>query len=422
MNAELLRELSRRPVDWRDKGFPDAPSVTLGELGEQSWNVLDGDLPLPVMVIKDAAVEHNLETMSRWCDDHGVSIAPHGKTAMAPQLVARQFAHGAWGVTAATITQARIFHRFGASRIIIANQVVDHAGLDWLRGALEVGLEIYTLVDSVDAVQRADEALRGVRSPLQVLVELGAVGKRTGVRSVEEARAVAEAASVAPSLDVAGVEAYEAVLGASDDPAIIASIDGMMDELSQVMKRLATDGVFSGREEVLITAGGSAYFDRVAAKLVGLDVGIPTRVIIRSGCYVVHDEGKYHRLSALDGRASGGPVLQPAMELWSVVLSRPEPTLAVLGMGKRDASYDLSLPIPHTLQTKCGRRDVRDRLSVVNLYDQHAVVRVKPGTEIEVGDLVGAGIDHPCTAFDKWRLLPTVDDEYTVTGGVVTYF
>ena len=54
--------------------------------------------------------------------------------------------------------------------------------------------------------------------------------------------------------------------------------------------------------------------------------------------------------------------------------------------------------------------------------DQHAYVRVGQGVEISVGDLVGCGISHPCTNFDKWRLIPLVDDDYTFVGAVRTFF
>jgi D-serine dehydratase len=422
VDPERLRELDQRPVDWADKGFPAAPGVTLGDLGQQGWNVLAGDLPLPVMICKGAAVDHNLRTMADWCREQGVSLAPHGKTSMAPQLVAKQLAHGAWGVTAATTTQARVFHHFGASRILIANQVVDPAAMRWLRAALDDGAELYTLVDSVESVLRLDAALQGADRPLGVLVEVGAAGQRTGARTLEEARRVAEAARASATLEVAGVETYEAVLGADGSPATMVSIDALLEQVSQLAAQLASDGAFDGRDEILLTAGGSAYFDRVATGLTGADIGGPSRVVIRSGCYVVHDDGKYHRLSPLDGRSSGGPRLQPALEAWSVVLSRPEPGLAVLGMGKRDVSHDLALPLVHTVHDGRETRSVDGQLEVVKLFDQHAVVRLAPGAELAVGDLVGAGIDHPCTAFDKWRVLPVVDDGYTVTGGIVTYF
>ena len=54
-----------------------------------------------------SALEHNVSLMAAYCDEHGVSIAPHGKTTMAPQLWWRQLEAGAWGISAATAAQAR---------------------------------------------------------------------------------------------------------------------------------------------------------------------------------------------------------------------------------------------------------------------------------------------------------------------------
>ena len=41
---------------------------------------------------------------------------------------------------------------------------------------------------------------------------------------------------------------------------------------------------------------------------------------------------------------------------------------------------------------------------------------------LAVGDVVLLGISHPCTTFDKWRVLFTVDDRYRVLGAVRTFF
>jgi D-serine deaminase-like pyridoxal phosphate-dependent protein len=62
------------------------------------------------------------------------------------------------------------------------------------------------------------------------------------------------------------------------------------------------------------------------------------RVVLRSGCYLTHDDGLYARASPL-------PELRPALELWARVLSCPEPGLAIAGFGKRDAPYDIDLPV-----------------------------------------------------------------------------
>jgi D-serine dehydratase len=42
--------------------------------------------------------------------------------------------------------------------------------------------------------------------------------------------------------------------------------------------------------------------------------------------------------------------------------------------------------------------------------------------ELEVGDLIGCGISHPCTTFDKWPLLLVVDDQYNVQHAINTFF
>jgi D-serine deaminase-like pyridoxal phosphate-dependent protein len=145
------------------------------------------------------------------------------------------------------------------------------------------------------------------------------------------------------------------------------------------------------------------------------------RVVLRSGCYVTHDTRFYEGLSPLGARATGAERLRPALEAWGAVLSRPEPGLALLLLGKRDAAHDIDLPMPFAVRGRDGLR-AAEGLEVVDLNDQHAFVRVPPADPLAVGDLVGCGMSHPCTAFDKWRLIPVVDDDYAVVDAVHTFF
>ena len=143
--------------------------------------------------------------------------------------------------------------------------------------------------------------------------------------------------------------------------------------------------------------------------------------MLRSGSYVAHDSGYYKRLSPLDGRSRGGPRLQPALEIWGAVISRPEERRAIVGFGKRDAPHDLELPIPFAIVGAQGQAD-GTALTITALNDHHAFVDVPRGFKLEVGDLVGSRIVHPCTAFDKWRLLPLVDESYAVLDAIRTVF
>jgi D-serine deaminase-like pyridoxal phosphate-dependent protein len=245
---------------------------------------------------------------------------------------------------------------------------------------------------------------------VQALVELGVPGGRTGARTLEEAAAVAHAPEDSLVLDLAGAEAFEGIIHGDDAEA---QVDELLDRLAVLMERLDLDG----REEAVVTAGGSAFFDRVQERL----AGVHARLVLRSGCYVTHDSGLYDRVSPFGERAEGGNRFRHALEVWGTVLSRPEPDVALLLMGKRDVAYDIELPRPLTVHDGNGLRPAAG-MTVFDLNDQHAYLRLPTGDPLAVGDLVACGISHPCTAFDKWRLIPVVDDDYTVIDAVHTYF
>ncbi len=421
-----LSDVLAEPIDWRYKAFPLGDGVTVGEAGRQGWHALDGDFDLPVLVLKESAIDHNIALMAQYCRQHGVDLAPHAKTPVAPQIVERQLAAGAWGVTVANLHQARVLRRFGARRILIANEVLGPRALEWAARELDSdpGFELFCLVDSLKGIELMDAALEGAHAKrrLRVLVELGVPGGRCGCRTAEEALAVGRAGARSHHLAVAGVEAYEAMVhGELQDR--LDRIDSLMSDVRRVVGGLNGVGVFEPNREIVVSAGGSLYFDRVVAGLGGSWPGdLAVRVVLRSGVYVTHDGDEYEHLSPLAGRSAGGPRLQQAIELWAYVLSRPEPELVVLGFGKRDVAHDRGLPMPFAVR-RDGRHEplAPNELAVYALNDQHARARVPASSVLSPGDQVGFHISHPCTTFDNWRLIPLVDDEYGVRGAVRSY-
>jgi D-serine deaminase-like pyridoxal phosphate-dependent protein len=414
VRGDALARLRGDPIDWRYKGFPPAAAVTPENVHAQGWNLLAGDLLTPVMVLKERALAHNIALMARYCERHGVLLAPHGKTTMSPELFARQLDAGAWGLTAATASQVRVYRAFGVARIVLANELVEPAGVRWVADELaaDPGFDFYCLVDSAAAVAAMTDALAGgAARPLKVLLELGLPRGRTGCRSREAAREVVEAVERSPVLELAGIEGFEGIIHSEDIEADLSAVDAFLDGLAALAEEL-------GGGETVVTVGGSTYFDRVVERLASL----PARVVLRSGCYVTHDSGYYDHLSPLGQRSPDGERLEHALEIWGTVLSRPEPDRALLCMGKRDVAYDIDLPAPLLAHGATGLRSVEGATSVFDLNDQHAYLRLPPGDELAVGDLVGCGISHPCTAFDKWRLIPLVDEDYTVVDAVHTFF
>lgn len=415
----------RTRIDWRYKGFPVDRPIGARRIASRGWNALAGDLHLPVMVLRESAMEHNIATVHGWCAANGLSIAPHGKTTMSPEIVARQFAHGAWAVTAATVGQARIFRRFGAPRVLIASQVVDHAGLRWIADQLhDARFDLVAIVDSPEAVAAMDSVLaprmrRG--RTLKVLLELGVPDGRTGCRTDAQVDATVAAVGGSGCLQLAGIEAFEGVLGQDDDG--VRRVGRLLDWIVGTAQRLDADGRFVGAGEIVLSAGGSAHPDRVATALGRTwQSTLPRRTVLRSGCYVTHDHGLYDRAAPFGRRLPTAP-LQPALEVLGAVISRPEPGLALVNFGKRDVAYDVEMPVVIGVRRGNGTSvEPAEGLVVTGLNDQHGYVTVGAGAKLEVGDVLVAGISHPCTAFDKWRAIPVVDDDYRVTSVVTTYF
>jgi D-serine dehydratase len=292
----------------------------------------------------------------------------------------------------------------GAPRIVLANELVGAAEVARVAALLRDGVAVYSLVDSVRGVELLDAALEAAGGgPLNVLLEIGAPGSRAGARDDETARAVAEAAHRSRHLVLAGVEGWEGVLGHDRSEATLGAVDALCERAVALAGALDAAGLFA-TDQILLTAGGSSFFDRVALKLRASGLSRPCRTVLRSGCYLTHDHGLYDGLSPLAGE------LRPALTLWADVRSLPEPGLAIVGFGKRDAPYDAGLP---TVLSHPG-------FEVVATNDQHAFVRYEG--DLAVGDVLRLGISHPCTAFDKWPALPLVDDQANVVGAVRTIF
>jgi D-serine dehydratase len=428
-----LDELLNTPVAATTKGWPArAGALPLREAGRRGWNLLREDLPLPVAVLKASALAHNSRWMRGFLEHFDVRLCPHGKTTMAPQLFARQLGDGAWGITVATVQQLMVCRRFGVPRVLMANQLV---GRQAIRAALaelqaDPGFELLCLVDSQDGVEllRRELEQMPLGRPFEVLLEGGVQGGRTGCRTSAEALAVARAIAAVPELALVGIEGFEDVVG-GDIAAAEPKVAAFLADLVDLARRCVREDLFAPGP-VILSAGGSKYFDQVAAAFRAADLGRPVEIVLRSGCYLSHDSKIYTEAFArLRARTPEidrlGEGLRPALELWATVQSTPEPGLAIATMGKRDVSHDLDLPLARQwFRPRLHQRpqDLGPGFRVSGLYDQHVCLKVPTDSPLRVGDLVSFGISHPCTTFDKWRLLYVVDDDYTVTEAIRTFF
>lgn len=414
-DAATVAALADQPVSWQDKALPPA------FWGRTVTEVLAGkprlsDLPTPLLTLSAPGLQHNVETLARWCTEHGVELAPHGKTTMAPALWAKQLDAGAWAITLANAFQLSVARAYGVSRVMVANSVISPLQLRWIADELaaDPSFEVMVWADSVRTVELLDAARSayvdaGARQ-LDVLVEVGGANGRTGARDVETGLAVGEAIADAPTLRLAGVAGYEGAIAHGADEAGLEHVRSYLRDLAAVHNGLQYDADVVP----VVSAGGSAYFELVAQVLAPLGKD-GARVVLRSGAYIAHDDGYYREISPLGSAPrTDGDRLVPAMHGWVRVTSQPEAGLAIFDAGKRDLPFDEGMPEPQLLRPRAAGETARkvDGMTVTKLNDQHGFLRFSPDGEppLVIGDELRVGLSHPCTAFDKWGLIPVVDD------------
>ncbi|KXP00431.1 alanine racemase [Tsukamurella tyrosinosolvens] len=377
-------------------------------------------LSTPVLVLDRAAMNDNVAEFARWTAAHGFDLEPHGKTTMAPALWQDQLDAGSTAITVANLPQLQAAVATGFRNLHVANAIADPAGIRWLGEALDADpdLEVTLWADGLGTVDVLDRGLAAATRQPTVLVEMGGPGGRTGARTVDEAVAIGERIAASPRLRLGGVTGYEGAFAHDTSAAALGTVDEYLRTLKDLHSRLRP---LYPAGRIVVSAGGSAYFDRVAAILGDID---DARIVVRSGAYIIHDDGFYRGITP-SGREADAPRLRSAMHVWARVISRPEPGLALLDVGRRDVSFDEGLPEPQVAAPALGEpaRPLEAEVSAVN--DQHAFLRLPAGDPLAVGDVVRLGLSHPCTVFDKWRVIPVVADDGEnpqVVDMISTYF
>ncbi len=424
-----LASLRAQPLDPLTKGLPfDAPALSVGEVGAQGWNVLAGDLPLPVAVIREDVLRSNSAWMRDFTAANDLVIAPHGKTTMSPDLFDLQLADGAWGITVATVQQLQVCLRFGVRRVIIANQPIGAQAIDACFRALhQPGFELYCLADGAEGVAMLAAGARRnpppAGNPLHVLVEMGFAGGRAGARSRALAMDVARTVVAADGLALGGFECFEGLLPTPE------AADGLIDDVAALAQSAIAEGLFADDQPVVVSAGGTAFYDRVGERFNATDFGRPVVKVLRSGCYLTHDSmgyaASYERILAETSLTLPEGRLEAALEVWAYVQSRPEDGRLIVNIGKRDISFDAGMPLPlrwyrpGEMQAPAAMPEAH---RIVALNDQHGHMEIPADSPLRPGDMVAFGIGHPCTTFDKWQMLLLVDGGYSVTQALRTFF
>jgi D-serine deaminase-like pyridoxal phosphate-dependent protein len=407
----MEQNFKKQIIEISNKGFPlNSYGKTIDQFLSTKPNILTSGFQFPIMVLKDKALKHNIDRMARFCKSVGAELAPHVKTTMSPQIAQMQVDAGAFALTIANFWQAEIFRNFGFKKLIIANEVLDPTAIAAIADLnSKKAAEVIFYVDSIaglDIIKKYTPK-DGVQN---LFIEIGTDNGRGGVRDLDLVTQIAKNISEDPRLKLRGVTGFE---GAVPNAARTSAGEDSVTKFCQKIVAAANNAfLFKSESEFIISAGGSAYFEIVASELNKFDK--PKILLLRSGGYVTHDSRYYEEIYPF---RDSDDLLIPAIEVWAQVISAPEKDFGVLNLGKRDIGCDLHNPIPVAKYS-----DELSKFSgeIEKLNDQHGFMRSKE--EFAVSELIGLGISHPCTTFDKWRLIPLVNDNYDVVDCIHTFF
>ncbi|HZD48857.1 MAG TPA: alanine racemase, partial [Silvibacterium sp.] len=256
-------------------------AATREEIAALGWNLLHEDLSLPVAVLYQDKLRHNLQWMRQFVEAYDMKLAPHGKTTMAPRLFDMQLTAGAWGITLATAHQTRVAYHHGVRRVLMANQLVGKQNMAIIANLLDdPAFDYFCLVDSAEQIEQLASCLRAAGKRVQVLVELGPDGGRTGVRDSDQLDSVLAALDRSrDALQLTGLEVFEGVL---DDEARIRSL---LERAVSVTRALLEQGRFD-RQPAILTGAGSAWYDVVAEVFSAARFGSAVELVLRPGCYL----------------------------------------------------------------------------------------------------------------------------------------
>lgn len=410
-------------MNLNQKGLP----TQLNEKGH--YHLPSEQVRLPCAAINMEAVAHNIRWMQAFADANQVLLAPHGKTSLTPAILSQQLAAGAWGITMATIEQAYVAYQCGAHNILLANQLVGKA--NWQLAAQlmrDPDVNLWVCVDSIENAQALSDFFASEGLQLNVLLEIGVMDGRCGVRQWQELAALAHHVHQSAGLSLQGIEFYEGVIHAPEEQEA-QQVQAFLAQVMQWSTQLRQMGLFEV-EQPIISGAGSAYYDLVTHSLKQLPDDF--RKVIRPGCYVSHDKGIYQqaqqkiqtRLSAQQSLVV--PFEQDlisAIEVWAYIIARPEPTKAIVNLGKRDVAFDTSLPqLERVYRNAQSLMIEAQTISTLAVMDQHLFLSLPAQSELQVGDMVVFSTSHPCITFDKWRYIAQVNHQDQVMAWMKTEF
>ncbi|KRF31364.1 alanine racemase [Yonghaparkia sp. Soil809] len=325
----------------------------------------------PYLVIDADVLEANLAEMAAHARAVGVALRPHAKTHKTLEIARRQLAHGAVGLTVATVAEAEIFAAAGFADLFIAYPVWAEGSRAHRLRALAAAARVRVGADSVEGVRMLADAVRAGRPdapPLAIAVEVDSGHHRSGL-APERAAEVA-AAALDAGLAVDGVFTFPGHAYGVGAGGLAARDEA--GALARARDALAAAGI-----PCPVVSGGSTPSARAA------DRGVLTE--LRPGVYALGDAQQWEL-----GSCEPGAI---ALQARATVVSR-RPGVVVVDAGSKTLGADRP-----GWTTGFGRVPALPEARIVALSEHHATIALPDGVEApDLGSRLSIAPNHVCMA------------------------
>ena len=308
------------------------------------------EVDTPALILELDAFESNLKRLTD-AVARRVRVRAHAKTHKCPEIGRRQIAAGAVGVCCQKVSEAEAMVDGGIDDVLVSNEIVGASKLERL-AVLAKRARIGVCVDNADNVRDLEAAMKRAVARVDVYIELEVGMRRCGVAPGEPALALARAVAASPSLRFAGLHAYH---GRAQHIRSVEERHAVITNASLHVKNTKTLLKAAGIPCAIVTGAGSGTF------MFEVETGVWDE--IQPGSYIFMD-WDYAR----NEWTPPMPRFEHSLFVLATVMSRPNPSLAVVDAGLKASSMDSGMP---------GVWE-RPGLTYTHASDEHGWVEIAP--------------------------------------------
>jgi D-serine deaminase-like pyridoxal phosphate-dependent protein len=315
-------------------------------------------LETPALLVDLDVMEANIKRVAAACGEAGVHWRPHIKGVKTPEIVRKELAAGAIGVTCAKLGEAEIMAAAGIRDILIASQIVGRPKVQRLMALLDQA-DVIVAVDSPEHVAELADAAGGSGHRLRVVIEVNVGMNRAGVEPGAPVVALADAIARHRGLKFSGLMAWESHAVTIADPAekerVVAAAIGRLTASAAACRA-------AGHAVEIVSCGGTGTYPFCIRQPGVTEVQVGGAIFSD-----MHYRTHYH---------ADFPC---ALTILSTVISRPTPTRIVLDAGRKALSGEAAMPEPLALP----------EIRKLKLSAEHATIELSaPSAQPRVGDAV----------------------------------